>query len=191
MRALVAPRDARRHARPPASLSLAAALIFGCASPRLVSSALTTPGAGLRAPITLGPVVAIRGSVCAPGAYRTLRGYHASRTVRESGGVLGTSRAEADEGDERNEVPAGAAVRNVTISIETALERPSSTPGSFSSGSGAAGGAMALAAGISALASLTASPTFRGVIDVRGEVVATPPEGCAPVTPRPPAGERR
>ncbi len=173
-----------------ASLTIALALTASCATPRYHSAALATPGAGLRTPIMFGSEVAIRSRVCAPRSYAPLREYHTRRTVRESGGAFGTSRADVEEGAPEADIPAGAAVRNVVISIETASERPTSTVGNLSSGSGAAGGAAAVAAGLSALASIAASPTFRGTLDVRGEVVAVPPVGCAPIASQPAGASR-
>lgn len=173
------------RARVPAALSIALALTASCATPRYHSSALATPGAGLRTPIMFGPEVAIRSRVCAPRAYVTLREYHTRRTVRESGGAFGTSRDDVEERSAEADIPSGAAVRNVTISIEAATERPATPSGHVSSASGAAGGAMVFAAGMGVLASVLASPTFRGTLDVRGEVVSVPTAGCAPVVAHP------
>lgn len=173
-----------------ASLTIALALTASCATPRYHSAALATPGAGLRTPIMFGSEVAIRSRVCAPRSYAPLREYHTRRTVRESDGAFGTSRADVEESAPEADIPAGAAVRNVVISIEAATERPSSPSGHISSASGAAGGAMMFAAGIGVLASVLATPTFRGTLDVRGEVVSVPQVGCAPIAPQPAGASR-
>ncbi len=168
-----------------AALSIALASSASCATSRTGSDALTTPGAGLRTPIMFGPEVAIRSRLCAPGSYARLREYHTRRTVRESSGGFGTSRTDVEEGAREDDIPRGAAVRDVVISVETATERPSHSAGNVSSGSGVVAGAMMVAAGLNMLAGVAAAPTFRGTIEVRGDVVALPREGCAPIALRP------
>lgn len=172
------------HPTPRAALSAFAAALSALAlsacgvHPTYAAAPLVNPGAALRVPVTLGPRVAIRESACDVARHRALREYHAARTMYEVTDWRGTTRSDDAEGDGQPPPAAGAAVRDVAITVDAAYSPAQSWVPRAPEDRGTALAFLATLSG--ALAGHTTSDAFRGTIRVDGRVVEVAPPAGAP-----------